>query len=164
MQLKSQLSGKDPKDFDRKTELDYLADQEHIIRNMEEGAELAAQLGVMTGIEAPFGGAETLTDLRTGAVEPDRDQAAAMSLVMSPDVPLTMGASGVISVARGATARGAILTLSRKAVLENSAKNALEQFKAIPKPNAVQKGIDRSSGEGFERKCRSPAKAQSGSK
>ena len=84
MQLKSQLSGKDPKDFDRKTELDYLADQEHIIRNMEEGAELAAQLGVMTGIEAPFGGAETLTDLRTGAVEPDRDQAAAMSLVMSP--------------------------------------------------------------------------------
>ena len=60
-----------------------------------------------------------------------------------------MGASGVISVARGATARGAILTLSRKAVLENSAKNT-RTIQSDPKTECSPKGIDRSSGEGLK--------------
>ena len=130
------------KDFDRKVQLDYLANQDHIIQGMEEGAEIAAQIGKATSmLEPAFGGAETLADIKSGAVQPDRDQAMAMSLVMSPDVPLTLGASGALSAIRNVTARGAILSLSRKATLENSAKTTLAQFKSIPKPNAVQKKL-----------------------
>ena len=151
------LSGGDADTFDKRAQLDYLANQDHIIRGMEEGAEIAAQVGTQLSkgigdeslvqrelgalVESPFGGAETLTDIKTGAVQPDRDQAAFLSIPMSPDVPLTMGASGALSAIRNVTSRGAILSLSRKATLENSAKTALAQFKSIPKPNAVQKKL-----------------------
>ncbi|MDC0157311.1 hypothetical protein OAK38_06095 [Verrucomicrobia bacterium] len=130
--------------------LDFLVESQKTAELSEQGAETAALLGGAKGvgmamfttdpkIGSSFGqpgpDTETLKELRSGAVEPDMAQAMALSIPMSPDFGLTMGASGALNVVRNSISRGAIRGLSVKASEEVAMNTAVKQL--------TQEGIKR---------------------
>ena len=138
--------------MDKLAYLDFLAANNQIQEAVENGAEIAAELGGASGVALGMAGGqpldpdtETLRDLRSGAIEPDRSQSLVMSIPMSPDFFLTIGASGAIHVGKNFVNRGAIIGLSRAAADEAALKIAVEQLEGTAKANA-QKELAKVAG------------------
>jgi hypothetical protein len=113
-------------------ELDYLVDQDKITRTMERGAELGLAL---TGQE------ESLRDVRSGLVEPDRDVALLGSIPLDPTLAPSMLASGGMAFGRNLIARGAINKFGKQAAEESALRATIAQISDVAKPTATQKAL-----------------------
>jgi hypothetical protein len=113
-------------------ELDYLVDQDKITRTMERGAELGLAL---TGQE------ESLRDVRSGLVEPDRDVALLGSIPLDPTLAPSMLASGGMTFGRNLIARGAINKFGKQAAEESALRATIAQISDVAKPTATQKAL-----------------------
>ena len=113
-------------------ELDYLVDQDKITRTMERGAELGLAL---TGQE------ESLRDVRSGLVEPDRDVALLGSIPLDPTLAPSMLASGGMTFGRNLIARGAINKFGKQAAEESALRATIAQISDVANPTATQKAL-----------------------
>jgi hypothetical protein len=113
-------------------ELDYLVDQDKITRTMERGAELGLAL---TGQE------ESLRDVRSGLVEPDRDVALLGSIPLDPTLAPSMLASGGMAFGRNLIARGAINKFGKQAAEESALRATIAQISDVANPTATQKAL-----------------------
>jgi len=113
-------------------ELDYLVDQDKITRTMERGAELGLAL---TGQE------ESLRDVRSGLVEPDRDVALVGSIPLDPTLAPSMLASGGMTFGRNLIARGAINKFGKQAAEESALRATIAQISDVANPTATQKAL-----------------------
>ena len=113
-------------------ELDYLVEQDYITRTMERGAELGLAL---TGQE------ESLRDVRSGLVEPDRDVALVGSIPLDPTLAPSMLASGGMTFGRNLIARGAINKFGKQAAEESALRATIAQISDVANPTATQKAL-----------------------
>jgi hypothetical protein len=113
-------------------ELDYLVDQDKITRTMERGAELGLAL---TGQQ------ESLRDVRSGLVEPDRDVALLGSIPLDPTLAPSMLASGGMAFGRNLIARGAINKFGKQAAEESALRATIAQISDVANPTATQKAL-----------------------
>jgi len=113
-------------------ELDYLVEQDYITRTMERGAELGLAL---TGQE------ESLRDVRSGLVEPDRDVALVGSIPLDPTLAPSMLASGGMTFGRNLIARGAINKFGKQAAEESALRATIAQISDVAKPTTTQKAL-----------------------
>jgi len=152
--------------------LNFLYEADRIAHITEEGAETAALLGGAKGVgyyafAAPFGGdsifdpdTKTLAELKAGNVVPDRDQAIAMSIPMSPDIWLTIGATGAGKLVQNVISKGAIGTLSKSASEEVAFRATIDQLSEIPNRTAVQNTLLQRAKDGLQRVAGSTAKLE----
>jgi hypothetical protein len=113
-------------------ELDYLVEQDYITRTMERGAELGLAL---TGQE------ESLRDVRSGLVEPDRDVALLGSIPLDPTLAPSILASGGMAFGRNLITRGAINKFGKQAAEESALRATIAQISDVANPTATQKAL-----------------------